>query len=252
MDLNITGRQALVTGAGAGIGRAVAVALAAHGAQVTLVGRRRKPLEETRALIVSAGGLPPLLIEADLADGSRFDDLVDQIGKSNQWPHILVNNVGGSRPMSGPGLEEAWAESLSLNFHAARRLSEALVPEMRRAGWGRIVNLTGAITQKRVNAASPAKAALHSWSYSFACQNAAYGITVNCIAPGRINTVQVLERLHPTESSRSAFIADNIPAGRFGEPQEVADLAVFLCSPCAAYITGASIPIDGGMARWTF
>jgi 3-oxoacyl-[acyl-carrier protein] reductase len=100
-----------------------------------------------------------------------------------------------------------------------------------------------------MNAASPAKAALQSWSRSLAIELAPFGVTVNCIAPGRINSVQILERLHPTEESRRRYVEENIPAGRFGEPRDIANLVAFLASPCASYITGVTIPVDGGLLR---
>jgi len=119
-------------------------------------------------------------------------------------------------------------------------------------GWGRIVNLTGAIVAKEMNAAAVAKAALESWSKAAAAAHAPKGVTVNCVAPGRIESVQIRERLHPTEESRRAFIAQNIPAGRFGEADEAAALIAFLVSGPAAYVNGTTIPIDGGALRYAF
>ncbi|MGE0706142.1 MAG: SDR family NAD(P)-dependent oxidoreductase, partial [Vicinamibacterales bacterium] len=117
------------------------------------------------------------------------------------------------------------------------------------AGFGRIVNISGAIFGKAIYGAGPSKAALLAWSRAQSFVLAPHGITVNCVAPGRFNSVQILERLHPTEASRAAFILDNIPAGRFGEPEELGVLVAFLASPVAGYISGAHIPVDGASVR---
>lgn len=154
--------------------------------------------------------------------------------------------------MSRPDDGAMWEESFRLNFISPRRLGEMLSPPMLERGWGRIINVTGAILAKAFNAGGPAKAALESWSKSAAGSFAAKGVTVNCLAPGRINTTQILERLHPTEESRRDFVARNIPAGRFGEPREAAALVAFLASDQASYITGTTIPVDGGAMRLAF
>ena len=154
--------------------------------------------------------------------------------------------------MAKPDDAEVWEEAFRLNFYAPRRLGELLVPAMAERGWGRVVNITGAIVGKAMNADASAKAALESWSKAQSGLCAANGVTVNCVAPGRLNTVQILERLHPTEESRRDFIARNIPAGRFGEPQDAAALIAFLASDNAGYITGTTIPVDGGALRFAF
>ena len=123
---------------------------------------------------------------------------------------------------------------------------------MKEARWGRIINLTGALTGAKLNAAGPAKAALATWSRTLAFELGPFGITVNTIAPGRINSVQILTKLHPTEQSRADYIRQNIPAGYFGEPEDVGRLAAFLASPLARYISGAAIPVDGGAVRMAF
>jgi 3-oxoacyl-[acyl-carrier protein] reductase len=114
--------------------------------------------------------------------------------------------------------------------------------------WGRIISISGALVAPKLNAAAPAKAALASWSRTLASELGAYGITVNTIAPGRINTAQIL-RLRPTEQSRADYIKQNIPVGYFGEPYDIGHLAAFLASPLARYINGAAIPVDGGAVR---
>ena len=252
MDLKLSERRCLVTGASTGIGRAVAAVLAAEGARVAIAARDHRQLETLAEEIVLHGGSEPVLLTGDLAtsDGPRALAVAarDALGGID----VLINNAGGSRPLSADAGEDVWEESFALNFSSARRLTEALAPAMKAAQWGRIVNVTGAIVAKALNAASPAKAALESWSKAAAAELAPHGITVNCIAPGRIKSVQILSRLHPTEESRRLFIERNIPMGRFGEPEEVAHLVAFLASPQAAYITGVTIPVDGGAMRLAF
>lgn len=253
MDLKIAGRRALVTGASTGIGRAIARGLAAEGTHVAVTARNRAKLDELADEIAATGAQRPVVVVADIATMDGAATAVAETLRQSGPVDILINNAGGSRPRDAgtAGLtdDEWWEESFALNFSAARRVTERLVPGMKSAGWGRIVTLTGALTQPGVNAAGPAKAALWSWSRSLSAQLAPHGITVNCIAPGRIKTPQIVERLFPTEEARRAEIDQRIPMGRFGEPEELAALAVFLASDQAGYVTGAQIPVDGGMIR---
>lgn len=252
MDLQLSGRRCLVTGASSGIGRAVAAALAAEGAFVAIAARDSSALETLSHEIVSKGGAAPAIFMSDLAAPDGPKALAAAALSALGGIDVLINNAGGSRPLPPDAGDDIWEESFALNFRSARKLTEALVPGMKAAKWGRIVNVTGAIVAKALNAASPAKAALESWSKALAADLAPHGITVNCIAPGRINSAQILNRLHPTEDSRRTFIERNIPAGRFGEPEEVAPLIAFLASRQAAYITGTTIPVDGGALRLAF
>ncbi len=252
MDFKLRDRVCLVTGASSGIGRASAILLAAEGARVVATARTEAALATLPAEIRAAGGTEPILLTADLGQEHAPDRLAREVLAKTGQIDVLVNNAGGSRPMSEPDDQAVWDEAFRLNFTSARRFGELVAPAMAERGWGRIISVTGAIVAKAVNAATPAKAALESWSKSTAALYGANGVTVNCVAPGRINTVQILERLHPTEESRRDFIARNIPAGRFGEPHEAAALIAFLASDAASYINGTTIPVDGGALRLAF
>ena len=250
MDLQLDGKTCLVTGAGAGIGCATAAALAREGARVVVAARTASALDPVLRLIKDAAGPEPIAVTGDLGRPGGAAALAAQVLSSVGHVDVLVNNAGGSRP--DPNSEDDWAEGFALNFTAPRQLAELLLPGMVERGWGRIVNLTGAIVGKEMNAAAVAKAALESWSKAAAGAHAKEGVTVNCVAPGRIDSVQIRERLHPTEASRRDFIAHNIPAGRFGEADEAAAVIAFLVSGPAAYLNGATIPIDGGALRYAF
>jgi 3-oxoacyl-[acyl-carrier protein] reductase len=249
MDLNLSGKTALVTAASGGIGSGVAEALAEAGVRVAISGRRLASLQMVANMLATrAGGRPAIVIgdvgaksgpaqiaaEATAALGGRID--------------ILVNNAGGARPITGEVDDAYWEESFTLNFMAARRLTDLVIPAMKAARWGRIITISGAVVAPKLNAAAPAKAALVSWSRTLSSELGGHDITVNTIAPGRINTAQI-RKLHPTEQSRDDYIKQNIPAGYFGEPYDIGHLAAFLASPLARYINGAAIPVDGGAVR---
>lgn len=140
---------------------------------------------------------------------------------------------------------------MTVNFFRLRELTHAVLPGMIAQRWGRIVNITGGSEPRRLNAANSAKAAVHAWAKGLSREIAKHGISINSIQPGRIITEQIL-RLYPTEENRREFAAHEIPAGRFGEPGELADLAIFLASERARYINGTVIPVDGGMSKFAF
>ena len=253
MDLHLGGKTALVTGASAGIGTGIAKALAAEGVGLAIAGRNAAALEAVASDIAAAGGAKATIVLGDIAADTGPAGMAEAALKAlGGRVDILVNNAGGSRPLQDDADDEVWLESFNLNFTGARRLTTRFVPAMKEARWGRIINLTGALTGAKLNAAGPAKAALATWSRTLAFELGPFGITVNTIAPGRINPVQILTKLHPTEQSRADYIRQNIPAGYFGEPEDVGRLAAFLASPLARYISGAAIPVDGGAVRMAF
>lgn len=249
MDLQLQDRKALVTGASAGIGRGIAVVLAREGVHLVIAGRRREALEALRDEIKAFGGHAPLIVTGDLIHPDGPVEVAEAARRALPGIDILVNNAGASLQKPSQNAEDLWVEAHALGFTAPRRIAETLLPDICATGRGRIVNVTGGLQNKNVQPGRPSKIALEVWARGLSCDLAAKGVTVNCISPGRINSRQIAERLHPTEASRQRYIADNIPMGRFGDAEDIGNLTAFLVSPLASYITGVSIPVDGGMHR---
>jgi 3-oxoacyl-[acyl-carrier protein] reductase len=249
MNLHLTGKTALVTAASGGIGRGVAEALVDAGVRVAISGRTLASLETVAETLASRAGGRPTIVVGDVgAKGGPAQIAAEAAAALGGRIDIVVNNAGAARPITGEADDAYWEESLTLIFMAARRLTDLVLPAMKAERWGRIISISGALVAPTLNAAAPAKAALASWSRTLASELGAYGITVNTIAPGRINTAQI-RKLHPTEQSRADYIKQNIPAGYFGEPYDIGHLVAFLASPLARYINGAAIPVDGGAVR---
>lgn len=251
MDLELTGKTALVTGASAGIGYGIAKALAAEGVRVAISARRSEKLHELAGVIVAKGGQPPVVIESDLyledAASSLARAAIDGLGQVD----ILVNNAGGSRAFKELHVSEAaWNEAMTLNFHRPRQLADALIDPMISRGWGRIINITGKSEPDHVNGAFCAKAGIHSWAKGLSRMVGKHGVTVNCVPPGRIHSEQIFRNYTP--EYRQWQCDNEIPVGRYGETEDIAALVTFLASPRASYITGAVIPVDGGLRRYQF
>ncbi|MDQ2802569.1 MAG: SDR family oxidoreductase [Pseudomonadota bacterium] len=251
MDLQLRDKTALVTGASMGIGRAIAKALAGEGVRVAAVARRIELLEEMAGEIRAAGGPQPVLITQDImADDAAAERLRDTALSALGTVEILVNCAGGSRPLPIDAPEERWTEAITLNFTRQRQITHALLPQMVDRRWGRIINITGKSEPEGLNAAFAAKAAVHAWAKGLSREVGQHGITVNSIPPGRIMSEQI-RRNYP-EDYREHFAKTEIPVKHWGEPEDLAVLAVFLASPLARYITGAVIPVDGGLRRYQF
>ncbi|HTZ78848.1 MAG TPA: SDR family oxidoreductase [Stellaceae bacterium] len=250
MDLELKGRTALVTGASMGIGRAIARLLAKEGVKMAVVARRKPLLEELASEIARAQDPAPALIVQDVMAEDAAERIRDQAVAALGHVEILVNCAGGSRPLPVDAGEERWTEAITLNFTRVRQLTHAILPGMMERKWGRIVNITGKSEPEHINAAFSAKAAVHAWAKGLSRDVGKLGITVNSIAPGRIMSEQIRRNYPPEERER--FSKAEIPVGRYGEPEELAVMAVFLCSPLAGYVSGTVIPVDGGLRRYQF
>ena len=249
MELQLGGKVALVTGASAGIGRAIAAVLAAEGCRLAIVARRAELLAEVADTIAETAQSRPVVIVEDVTSDGMAERVKAQIDNAYGRLDILVNNAGGSRPMHDLGSEDEWAEAMVLNFTAARRMTSAFVPAMRAQKFGRIINVTGSDEPTIMNAAMPPNGAVHIWAKALSRMVGADGVTVNSIPPGRIHSEQIDQRLMPSAAIQQAWVEANCPAGYIGEPEDLAVLVAFLASPLARYINGQVIDVDGG-ARW--
>jgi len=250
MDLQLKGKCALVTGASMGIGNAIAKALAMEGVHVAIVARREALLKDLADACEQSGAKRPVIITADVMDAQSAKTISDAAIAGLGRIDILVNSAGGSRPLPVDAPEERWEEAMTLNFTRLRQLTHAVLPGMVENGWGRIINITGKSEPEGINAAFAAKAAVHAWAKGLSRDVGRDGITVNCIPPGRIMSEQIRRNYPP--DYRAKFAEHEIPVGYWGEPEDLAVLAVFLASPLARYITGAVLPVDGGLRRYQF
>jgi 3-oxoacyl-[acyl-carrier protein] reductase len=239
MDLQLKDKTALVTGASQGLGKAIAMGLAVEGVRVAITARRRELLEQVAMEIRQKGGAEPIIIAADLYPDNASEDIAAQA-----LVEFVPTSAGGCRPLPLDGSKEAWLEGMTLNFWRLRELTHALLPSMIKHKFGRVINLTGTREPRNLNAAHAAKAAVHVWSKGLSKVVAKEGVTVNCLQPGKLRSEQIDKRM-PTEEARRAWAKKEVPMERVGEPEELADLAVFLASPRAGYISGNIIAVDG-------
>lgn len=241
---DLTGKTALITGASGGIGGAIAMALHAQGASVALSGTRTGPLEE---LAQTLGGRAHVL-PCNLSDLAAVDGLPKQAVEAMGGLDILVNNAGLTRDNLAMRMSaDEWDQVIAVNLTASFRLAKACLRGMMKARWGRIVGITSIVgvtgNPGQANYAA-SKAGMIGFSKSLAAEVASRGITVNCVAPGFITT-PMTEAL--TDGQKEKLLA-GIPAGRMGDVTEIAAAVTYLSSPEAAYVTGQTLHVNGGMA----
>lgn len=248
MDLDIDGKVALVMGASAGIGRGIAEVLAREGVRVAMVSRSPERIEGAAAEIEGA-----VAFVGDAADSERLARLPIEVTEAMGRPaDILVLNTGGP-PVGGAldhGVDE-WQEAYRSLVLAPRILAGGVIPAMRAQGWGRILNVGSTTTfepNPALNLSNTHRAAAVGFLKTLAREVAGDGITVNTVATGRFRTDRMAELYGSIEAVEEQAAAE-VPARRLGTPEEYGDLVAFLCSKRAAYITGTTIPIDGGLLR---
>lgn len=248
MDLGIDGRVALVLGGSRGIGRGIAAALAREGARVAIASRSREGLDSAVAEL--AGEVSPFV--ADTSDLERMASLPGEVAAALGPIEILVTNTGG--PPVGAALDaglEEWRDAHRSLVLAPRVLVEGVLPAMRERGWGRVVNVGSSATREPIAGLTLSNAhrpGLVGFLKTLAREVAADGVTVNDIATGRFATERLAANWGGWETMEREA-AKEVPAGRLGTPEEYGDLVAFLASDRAAYVTGTSIPIDGGLLR---
>jgi 3-oxoacyl-[acyl-carrier protein] reductase len=249
MELQLSGKTALVTGASVGLGRTIARLLALEGCRLAIVARRQPLLEQLADEIAATGRTRPLVIPCDITQPEAPARIHEAVVQGLGGLDILVNNAGGSRPFTGLGTRAQWDDAMNLNFHAGRELAHAFVDGMRARGFGRVINLTGSEEPLAMNGAVPPNGAAHLWAKALSRVVGADGITVNSIAPGRIHSEQIDHKILPGAQAQHDWAQANCPVGYIGEPEDLGVLVCFLASPLARYITGQVIHVDGGARR---
>ncbi|MDQ3327057.1 MAG: SDR family oxidoreductase [Chloroflexota bacterium] len=260
MDMGLQGRVAAVAASSAGLGRATAHALAQEGARVALCSRDESRVRAAAEAIARETGAETLPITADV---SRTEDAQRFVAEAAaRWGRldVLVTNAGGPPPGTFAELgDEEWARAVELNLMSTTRLIRAALPHMRANGWGRIVNITSTAVKAPIPGlllSNAVRAAVIGMAKTLATEVAAENILVNNVCPGRLDTDRV-RSLDEDRARRAGISAQDarreneaqIPLGRYGAPQELANLVVFLASERASYITGATIQVDGGALR---
>lgn len=254
-DLRLDGQAAVVSGASRGIGRAIALALAAAGADVVVLGRERTTLDEV-VREIEAGGGTAVSVVADIDQADQAVHVAEQAREHFPQLHVLVNNAATS-PFARLAHElsvEDWDRVMDVNVRGTFALTKAIGTHMISRGYGRIINVTSVLSEQGISRSipySPSKAALRSLTQCLAADWAPHGITVNALAPGFIET-----EMNANGRKDEAFyeaVRGRIAQGRWGQPDDLAGPAVFLASPAARYVTGTTVVVDGGFSNtWAY
>lgn len=257
MNLNLKGKTAIVCGSTQGIGRATAMELALLGANVTLLARNEDALRQTVERLDSTQGQIHRYVVADFARTEDVKVAIDNYLRLVPEVHILINNTGG--PTGGPIIEaqvDQFMATFQMHLINNQILSQAVIPAMKEAGYGRIVNIISTSVKQPIvglGVSNTIRGAVASWAKTMSLELGQFGITVNNVLPGFTKTARldsVLEMRSKNQNKTTDQIADdltaNIPIRRFSEAEEVAAAVAFLCTPAAGSINGVNLPVDGG------
>ena len=263
MQTGLQGKVAIVCAASEGLGRAAAEALASDGCRLAICSRREAAIEAAADEIRRASGVEVLPIAADVSRASDVERVVSETAGHFGGLDILVTNAGGPKPGLFDALtDENWYHAVDLLLMSVVRLSRESIPHLRRRGGGRIVHVTSVAVKQPVPGlmlSNAVRAAVVGFSKTLSRELARDRITVNCVAPGYTRTARVVRLNEATAEREGKTVAEveqrlltTIPAGRLGEPRELADLIAFLASERSAYVTGTVIQVDGGSISGLF
>jgi len=259
MNLDLSGKKALICGGSRGLGLASAIELASLGAEITLLARTEELLIENVKTLKSISDLNHDYLIGDLSDLASLETTLGEYLKTADW-QILLNNTGGP---PGGNLIDANSTDLVIAFKrhivASQELMQWILPGMKRVGYGRIINIVSTSVRQPIKSlavSNTIRGAMASWSKTLSNELAETGITVNCILPGTTSTERIEEILNSRmkiygysyEEARDLMIQE-IPMGRFAEPKEIGQVVAFVASPAASYMTGTVIPVDGGKIK---
>lgn len=259
MNIDLTGKNALVCGSTAGIGKAVAMQLAENGATVTLVARNEEKLKETLIELHHDKGQKHNYFVADFTNPDEVREKVAIAAERKTW-HILVNNTGG--PKGGPIFSahpSDFMKAFSMHLACNQIMVQAVVPGMKESDYGRIINIISTSVKQPIDGlgvSNTVRGAVASWSKTMANELGQYGITVNNVLPGFTATDRLADiiknaskRFDGSEEKATEFMKSIVPARRFAQPGEVANAVAFLASEAASYINGINLPVDGGRTK---
>ncbi len=257
MDINLKNKNAIVCGSTQGIGEASAIELAKLGANITLIARNESKLLDVLNELDKSQGQTHSFIAIDFRDSNKLKEEVNLL-KANY--HILINNTGG--PAAGPITDantSSFEEAFRMHLINNQILVQKVVEGMKKEGYGRIVNIISTSVKAPIaglGVSNTIRAAVANWAKTLSVELGVYGITVNNVLPGFTNTNRLksliakkAEIQGKSENEIASIMKSQVPAGRFGEANEVANAVAFLCSPAASYINGINIPVDGGRTK---
>lgn len=266
MDLGLHDKIVLVTAASAGIGRAAAETFAREGAKLALCARRADALEAAAAALRAQFGIEALALPCDVADAAQIDAMVERVVAHYGTVHVLVNNAGGPPPGRSDQVTDAdWQRAFDLTLMSAVRATRAVLPHMRRQRWGRVVNVSSYSVKQPIPdilLSNALRLGVAGWAKTLATEVARDNVLINTVGPGWTRTDRVTQMLESrakasgsagsaaiTAADAEAAIVRNVPIGRLGEPEEIADVIAFLASERASFVTGTFIAVDGGVVQ---
>lgn len=260
MNLSLKGKRAIVCGSTQGIGKSIAIKLAENGASVTLIARNENKLKNVIKEIKDINSNEHNYIVSDFNDVDTLEKKFTDYLNKDFKPSILINNTGGPPPGEiSKASKKDFKDYMSMHLHTSHYLSTSILPIMKKEKYGRIINIISISVKAPIDnlgVSNTVRWAMASWAKTLSNEVAEYGITVNNILPGFTDT----ERLRSLMKNRALssktttkeitnITISNIPAKRFGKPEEVADATTFLCSKAASYINGINLPVDGGFSK---